>query len=72
MYNTVYECTKPITLYTEKDKEEVTVNKKSRWSLTLCSTSQAFKELTGTNESDGTTVTIALPDELVDSHFKQI
>ena len=72
MYNTVYECTKPITLYTEKDREEVTINRKTKWQLTWCGGSQSFKELTGKNEPNGKVMTIALPDELVETHFKKV
>ena len=71
MYNTVYECTRPITLYTEKDREAVTIQKNTRWNLTWRDEKQSFKELTGTN-NESERMTIALPDELVEAHFKKI
>ena len=71
MYNTVYECTRPITLYTEKEKEAITVQKNTRWNLTWRDEKQSFKELTGTN-NENEKLTIALPDELVEAHFKKV
>lgn len=72
MYNTVYECVKPINVYTEKDRQEVRINRNTRWKLSWCGGAQSFKELTGKNEPNGKTMTIALPDELVVSHFKKV
>lgn len=72
MYNTTYECVKPITVYIGKEREPMTIARKTKWRLVWCGGSQSFKELTGKNGPNEKVITISLPDELVDTHFKKV
>ena len=65
MPNVVYECTKEITVYNAKTKDQIDVEKGTKWKLTLIESVDSFQVLT----CDG--IIIALPDELVERHFKK-
>ena len=66
MVDTTYECTKDILVYDPNTKDPIEVVKGTRWRLTMIESVVSFQELTCNN------VTIALPDELVERHFKKI
>lgn len=66
MNNTTYECVKEITVYDPNTKDPIVVEKNTRWRLTLFGTADSFQELRSGD------VVIALPDELVERHFKKV
>ena len=66
MVDTTYECTKDIVVYDSQTKDPIEVIKGARWKLTMIESVVSFQELTCNG------VTISLPDELVERHFKKI
>jgi hypothetical protein len=66
MTDTIYKCTKEITVYDPKTKDQIDVEKGTRWKLTMIESVDSFQELTYNG------VVIALPDELVERHFKKM
>ena len=66
MADTIYECAKGITVYDPKTKDPIEVIKGTKWKLTMIGSVDSFQELT----CDG--VVIALPDELIERHFKKV
>ena len=64
--DTTYECVKEMIVYNAKTKDPIDVKKGTKWKLTLIESVDSFQVLT----CDA--VNIALPDELVDRHFKKI
>ena len=66
MADITYECTKDFIVYDPSTKDPIKVVKGARWELTMIESVASFQELTCSG------VTIALPDELVERHFKKI
>ena len=64
--NVLYKCIKEITVYDQKTKDPIEVEKGSQWKQTCIESVDSFQELT----CDG--VVIELPDELVERHFKKV
>ena len=66
MRDTIYECVKAITVYDPKTKDPIDVVKGTKWKQTMIESVDSFQELTCNG------IVIALPDELVERHFKKI
>jgi hypothetical protein len=68
MADTIYECTKDIVvyIYNPNTKDPIEVIKGTRWTLTMIESVVSFQRLICNG------IEIALPDELVERHFKKI
>lgn len=62
----VYKCVKEMVVYDPKTKDPIEVKKGSQWKQTCIESIDSFQELA----CDG--IVIALPDELIERHFKKL
>jgi hypothetical protein len=66
MSDITYECTKDFVVYDPSTKDPIEVAKGTHWRLTMIESVVSFQKL----NCNG--IEIALPDELVERHFKKI